>query len=325
MTASSVCIVGATGFIGRNLVTALLSQPSPPALRVVVRPGSADPFGAQTGLELRRCGLDDAVRLAEAVAGSEVVYHLVSGSIPSTSNADPLNDVDVNLNGSIRLLEACRQAGVQRVVFVSSGGTVYGRLQQSPVAEDHPTFPICSYGIVKLAIERYLHLYHELHGLDYTVLRASNPYGPFQSASGQQGAVPVFIGKLLRGEPIEIWGDGSVVRDFLYIGDLVRALQQAGRIPRGACGIFNVGSGIGTSLNDLLDTLSRVSGLRDRRSYRPARAYDVPVSVLDISRIERALGWRPEVGLEAGLRATLEWFSLEQAQAARHPSMKEKP
>lgn len=225
----------------------------------------------------------------------------------------------MNLQGSLRLLEACRQAGVRRVVFISSGGTVYGRLQQSPVPEDHPTFPICSYGIVKLAIERYLHLFKVLHGLDYTILRVSNPYGPFQSTNGLQGAVQVFVSKLLRHESIEIWGDGSVVRDFLHIDDLVCALQLSAQMPEGMSGIYNVGSGHGTSLNELLEALTLVSGLSSTRVYRPSRPYDVPHSVLDITKIGAELDWKPLVSLEDGLGRTVAWLRQQNLQQINHP------
>lgn len=311
VTLPRICVVGATGFIGRNLIAGLTPLGAP--IRAIVRPGSAARFIGQERVESRICELTSVDALAEAISGSEVLYHLASGSIPSTSNDDPQRDVEVNLLGTLNLLEACKMAGVKRVIFVSSGGTVYGRLKHCPVPEEHPTFPICSYGIVKLAIERYLHLYRELHGLEYTILRASNPYGPFQSTSGLQGAVPAFIAKMLQGKPIEVWGDGSVVRDFLFVDDLIRALIQGARMPSGVSGIYNVGSGIGTSLNELLSTLVRVSGLSDTRQYQPGRAYDVPTSVLDISRIKAELHWAPQTSLEEGLRRTLDWLKHDNA------------
>ncbi len=303
-----VCVIGAAGFIGRNLVTSLACHPDFLNVRAVVH-RFEDLFADLQKVDVQVAGLDDRDALIRAVADSDVVFHLASGTVPSTSNANPHLDIEVNLQGSLRLLEACREAGVRRVVFISSGGTVYGRLQQSPVSEDHPTFPICSYGIIKLAIERYLHLYKVLHGLEYTILRASNPYGPFQSATGLQGAVQVFISKLLSQESIEIWGDGSVVRDFIYVDDLVRALQFSAQMPDGTSGIYNVGSGLGTSLNDLLELITRISGLSNKCTYRPSRPYDVPHSVLDITKIGSELHWKPLVSLEDGLSKTIAWFT----------------
>lgn len=302
------CIVGAAGFIGRNLVASLACHSDTLNVRAVVHRQGPEIFSDLPQVDVQVAGLDDSDALVRAVADSDVVYHLASGTVPSTSNANPYSDIEVNLQGSLRLLDACCQAGVRRVVFISSGGTVYGRLQEIPVSENHPTFPICSYGIVKLAIERYLHLYKVQYGLDYTILRASNPYGPFQSIAGLQGAVPVFISKVLRREPIEIWGDGSVVRDFLYVDDLVSALQLSAQMPEGISGIYNVGSGLGTSLNELLDTITRVSGLSNTPVYRPSRPYDVPHSVLDITKIGVELHWKPLLSLEEGLGRAVAWF-----------------
>lgn len=312
MKGPRICIVGASGFIGRNLVRYFADQSSLIAVRAVVRRASEDLFLGRTQVEVRFSNLEDQDALQEAVDSSDVVYHLASGTVPSTSNADPIYDINLNLLGSIRLLDACRKAGVGRIVFVSSGGTVYGPLQEIPAPETHPTFPICSYGIVKLAIERYLHLYHVLYGLDYTIIRASNPYGPFQSTNGSQGVVPVFIYKMMRRNPIEIWGDGSVVRDFIYIDDLLRALYSVATTPRGNCGIYNVGSGIGTSLNQLLETISEVSGLPNTCIYRPSRSCDVTHSVLNITKFQSEYGWIPQVNLEDGLRKAVNWFIQNQ-------------
>lgn len=319
MITPRLCVVGAAGFIGRNLVASLACHPTPQSVRAVVRRSTTEFFAGLPQVDVQVAGLDDSDALVRAVADSDVVYHLASSSVPSTSNANPHRDIEVNLQGSLRLLDACRQAGVRRVVFISSGGTVYGQLQQSPVPEDHPTFPICSYGIVKLAIERYLHLYKVLHGLDYTILRVSNPYGPFQSTTGLQGAVQVFVSKLLRRESIEIWGDGSVVRDFLHVDDLVRALQLSAQMPEGMSGIYNVGSGHGTSLNELLEALTRVSGLSNTRVYRPSRPYDVPRSVLDITKIGAELDWKPLVSLEDGLGRTVAWLRQQHLQQTQQP------
>ena len=162
----------------------------------------------------------------DATRGIDVVYHLISTTLPKTSNDDMAFDLSTNVVSTISLLDACKQNGVKKVVFISSGGTVYGTPQQIPIPETHPTNPICSYGIHKLAVEKYLHLFHFLHGLDYAVMRVANPYGERQRPDGSQGAVAVFLGKMLRNEPIEIWGDGSVVRDYLYVQDVAVAAEK---------------------------------------------------------------------------------------------------
>lgn len=166
--------------------------------------------------------------IREALEGIDVVFHLASTTLPKTSNDDPGYDVRSNVVDTIQLLEACVDAGVRKVIFASSGGTVYGVPERLPIKEDHPTNPISSYGIVKLTIEKYLGLFHYLYGLDYAALRISNPYGPYQDPAGQQGAISVFLHRILSGQPIAIWGDGEIVRELrIHLG-------RGGR--SGACG-----------------------------------------------------------------------------------------
>lgn len=242
----------------------------------------------------------------EALEDVDVVYHFVSTTLPKTSNDDPIYDVRSNLIDTLQLLESCVEAGVRKVVFASSGGTVYGIPEAIPIGEDHPTEPISSYGIVKLAIEKYLHLFHHLHGLDYAALRISNPYGPYQNPAGQQGAVSVFLNRIYEGSAVTVWGDGSVVRDYLYVSDVVEALELAGR-EETSHKVFNVGSGIGVSLNELLHLISGVVGEQPTVEYVSGRPLDVPASVLDVSRAREDLGWRPEVDLAGGIARTWEW------------------
>ena len=198
-------------------------------------------------------------------------------------------------------------SSARRVVFVSSGGTVYGVPKSVPIREDHATDPICSYGITKLAIEKYLHLYRELHGLESVVLRLANPYGERQRTHASQGAIAVFLGKALRGEPIEIWGDGSVVRDYIHISDVTRALLLA-MDHAGSNRLFNIGSGLGASLNEVLEAIESATGVAPERHYLDGRPFDVPRSVLCIERAERELGWRPHIGLKEGIARTAAWL-----------------
>jgi UDP-glucose 4-epimerase len=248
-----------------------------------------------------------APEIARAIRGCEVVFHLVSTTLPNTSNLDPAFDVETNVIGSIRLLEHALRAGVKRVIFVSSGGTVYGIPALLPIPEEHPTFPICSYGITKLTVEKYLYLYRHLHGLDSVVLRIANPYGERQRTQGSQGAVAVFLGKALRGEPIEIWGDGSVVRDYIHISDVVRALLAA-MVYTGHHRLFNIGSGSGSSLNEVIAAIEAATNVTPIRRYLDARPFDVPKSVLSIERAVSELDWRPTVSLPAGVALTANWL-----------------
>jgi UDP-glucose 4-epimerase len=235
-----------------------------------------------------------------------VVFHLISTTLPQASNENPVQDAQTNLVGTLRMLEQCRRAGVRKVVFVSSGGTVYGIPMSVPIAESHPTNPTCAYGIHKLAIEKYLHLEHVLHGLDYCVLRPANLYGERQRADLAFGAVSVFLDRAVRGEPIRIWGDGSIVRDYVYVGDAVAAFIAA-MTHAGTERIFNIGSGKGTSLNELVTLIEAALGRKVAVEYAPARGFDVSANVLDSSLARRALGWSAATSLASGIQKTYEW------------------
>ena len=250
--------------------------------------------------------LGDYELTREAVEGMEVVYHLASTTVPSTSNDDLNYDVHSNLINTIQLLEFCIEFGVRKVVFASSVA-VYGLPKALPITEDHPTSPISSYGVVKLAIEKYLELFRYLYGLDYLALRISNPYGPYQNPMGHQGVVGMFLHRVHKGEPLMVWGDGSALRDYLYISDLVDALELAVEIePRER--ILNVGSGRGTSLNKLLRLIAGAVGVEPTVEYLPARAVDIPISVLDISRASAELGWSPKTEIAEGVATTRAWI-----------------
>lgn len=302
-------VLGGRGFIGSHLVDALLARGH--FVRCFDRPHVA-PLGeahlTNPNFELFEGDLVSETDLTEALVGCEVCFHLVSTTLPKSSNADPVFDVESNVLGTVRLLTHAVKSGLKKVIFVSSGGTVYGVPTQLPILETHATDPICSYGISKLAIEKYLGLFHQLHGLDYTVLRIANPYGERQRTHASQGAVAVFLGKVLRGEPVEIWGDGSVVRDYIHIADVVDALLLGFERTGGGEHVFNIGAGRGHSLNEVLDVIEKVTGRAADRRYLPGRAFDVPASVLSIARAQQSLGWSPKVSFEQGLEKFSEWL-----------------
>jgi UDP-glucose 4-epimerase len=306
-------VLGGRGFIGSHLVDALLGQGY--VVRCFDRPHVV-PLGdshlTHPAFELYEGDFTSEADIANALEDCDICYHLVSTTLPKSSNADPMFDVESNLLGTIRLLTHAVKTGLKKVIFVSSGGTVYGVPTQVPILETHSTDPICSYGITKLAIEKYLGLFHQLHGLDYTVLRLANPFGERQRTHASQGAVAVFLGKVLRGEPVEIWGDGSVIRDYIHIADVVEALLVA--INRtGDERVFNIGSGRGHSLNEVLNSIENVTGQAAIRTYKPNRSFDVPASVLCIERAKQILGWSPQVEFETGLSRFAEWL-------AQHPN-----
>lgn len=304
-------VIGGNGFIGSHLVDSLLDEHR----EVIVYDHSASVTQGYPGVRAIRGELDDTSLLLSILAGVDVVYHLVSTTLPATGNEDPAGDVRSNVVGSVALLEACVKTGVKRLVFLSSGGTVYGIPTQSTIAEDHPTNPICSYGITKLAVEKYIMLYHHLYGLDYLILRGSNAYGERQKFERGQGAIGVFLSQLARGQPITVWGDGSSTRDYIYVGDLAAALVRAGAGVPGGQRTFNVGSGVGVSLEQLMATIEQVTGLRLERRYLPARPFDVRQSVLDTRAIRQAWQWSPTVELAAGIERTWRWVKTVSSRA----------
>lgn len=300
-------VLGGGGFLGTHLCGALLERGHP--VRVFDRPVPESLFAARASGPIEWVYGDFVNRhdVAAAVIGCEVIFHLISTTLPKNSNENAIYDVETNLVGSLQLLEAAHSHGVRQIVFVSSGGTVYGKPQQIPIAESHPTDPICSYGITKLAIEKYLHLYRQLHGLEYLVLRIANPFGEGQRPDAAQGAVAVFLHRALHHKPIEIWGDGTVVRDYLYVSDVTDAFLRALDY-RGECRIMNIGAGRGHSLNELLSAMEDVFARPIERTYLPARAFDVPINVLDPTKAKELLGWEPRVPLREGLMRTLNWL-----------------
>lgn len=298
----SVLLLGGNGFLGRHLARVLSAQGA--RVRIFDRGHSEQARG-----EYAYChgDLASGEGLDAALEGVDIVYHLISTTIPSTSNANPAYDVQSNLLGTLGLLEKMKVAGVRKIVFTSSGGTVYGNPRAVPVGEDEPLAPISSYGIVKVAIEQYLHLNSVLHDFDATVLRLANPYGPGETRIGVHGVIPTFFAKTLAAQPIEIWGDGSVVRDYIYVDDAVAALVQAA----GWTGfrLYNVGSGVGHSLIDILEVVKRVSGRDPDVVFHASRSFDVKATYLDISRITTETAWRPTIDLEQGCR--LFWEAIK--------------
>ena len=306
-------VLGGGGFLGGHLVEALQNAGS--SVRVFDRaPRRSTAAHIATNTEWFEGDLGNRGDVAAALGGCDVAFHLVATTLPRTSNEDPVHDLESNLLPTVRFLDLALEHGVKKVVFASSGGTVYGAPLVVPVPETHPTKPLCSYGIHKLAIEQYLHLYHVLHGLAYCVLRLANPFGERQRSDASQGAVAVFLDLALRGEEVTVWGDGSAVRDYIYVGDVARAFCLAAGYDAPA-GVFNIGSGQGHSVNELLGAIGDLLGRPVPRRYVRGRAFDVPVNVLDTTLAERTLGWTPRTSFRAGLELTLE--SLRPAHTNR--------
>jgi UDP-glucose 4-epimerase len=303
-------LFGGGGFIGSAVADRLLADRH--SLRIFELP-RVEPyrrFDSSESVEWITGDFQSVSDLRRAIDGVDAVLHLVSTTLPKGSNEDPVYDVNTNVISTIHMLNSMVQIRVKRIIFISSGGTVYGVPRAIPVTEDHPTDPEVSYGITKLMIEKYLYLYNRLHGLEPIILRVANPYGERQRTRSAQGAVAAFIHRALAGEPIEIWGDGSVARDYIYIADVARACALALQY-RGEKMIFNVSSGVGTSLTDLVTAIETIIEKPLQVRYLPGRSFDVPISVLDYSLAKKELDWSPKVTLLDGLRRTISWASHE--------------
>lgn len=294
-------IIGGSGFIGRHVGLALAQQRVDIILAGRRRPEFLDNPMNGVSLQWRYLDLHNVDWDAQ-IEMADVVHFYAWGSLPSTANADPKSDLEYNLGALIGLLDALKRRGYGRIVFSSSGGTVYGPLKQVPVPETHELAPISAYGASKAAAEVYLNLYRVMHGLDCRIARIANPFGAGQDISRGLGAVTAFMSKALNNQPIEIWGTGDVVRDYVHIADVAECLARLATADNlGGDYVFNVGSGKGTSLNEIVTTLEKRLDRKLKINRKSGRAFDVPSNVLCIKRIERTLGWQPRLNFAAGL------------------------
>lgn len=294
-------VIGGCGFLGRHVVKALAERGDEVSVVDMVDFPAGSLAVKTSILDLSRASAREFDTL---VGAAEVIHHYAWTTIPATANADPLADLQANLALTIGLLDALKRRGGGRIVFASSGGTVYGRPRTIPVPESHPLEPIAAYGVSKVAAEKYLLLYRHLYGVDARIARIANPYGAGQNPAQRQGAVTAFVHHALAGEGIEIWGSGEVVRDFIYVADVVAgliALSDVAGFADGAPPVFNIGSGRGASLIEIIDLIDRELGRPLRIEHKPARPFDVPVNVLDIARARAELDWAPTVPLQLGI------------------------
>jgi len=307
-------VTGGAGFIGSILVDRLLAEGH--AVDVVdnLSSGSmanlAEARSSRVGhvtfhqLDVRSPDLAELMNKCRP----DVVYHLAAQADVRVSVLDPLFDADVNVLGSLRVLEGARSCGAQKVVFASSGGTIYGDPDPSelPVKESVPQRPLSPYGVSKKVVGDYLIAYRELHNLEFSALALANVFGPRQDPHGEAGVVAIFAGRLLSGQPCTIFGDGAQTRDFVFVDDVVDAFARAAE--RGGGLLLNIGTGVEVSVNDLYRTMAEQAGV-DRPAVRaPARAGELRRNCLDASRAAIHLGWKPWTSLAEGSAAVLEWF-----------------
>jgi len=300
-----ILVTGGAGFIGSHITDALIEAGHEVVVLDNLSTGRRE--NVNPGAKFVEADLRDA-----ATAGivsdikPDVVCHQAAQVSVRDSVADPAKDADINIVGSLRLIQACVDSGVKRFVFASSGGAVYGDQEIFPAPETHPTMPVSPYGIAKLSIEHYLFYFRKEYGLDYAALRYANVYGPRQDPYGEAGVVAIFSNMMLSGEEPRVNGDGGQTRDYVYVGDVVRANLSALRPDLSGC--FNVGTGIETSVNELYERLKAAAGYAGDKVHGPAKPGEQYRSVVDAGLIEREAGWRPEVALDEGLFMTVEYF-----------------
>lgn len=307
-------VTGGAGFIGSTLVDRLLAEGHSVDVVDDLSSGSLSNLAEaradrQHELKLHQIDIrDDGVVDLIARRQPEVVFHLAAQADVRVSVARPAFDAEVNVVGSINVIEGARRAGARKVVFASSGGTIYGEPSPAdlPVKESHPQQPVSPYGVAKKVVTDYLHAYRVLHDLEFTSLAMANIYGPRQDPHGEAGVVAIFAGLLLEGKPCTIFGDGRQTRDFVYVDDAVDAFVRAA--DRGSGLLCNIGTGVETSVNDLYTTMARAAGVTDAPTYGPARRGELARSALDPGRAAIHLGWEPWTDLATGVTEVLRWF-----------------
>ena len=304
--AKRVLVTGGAGFVGSHVADAFGAAGWDVAVLDDLSSGRRENVPREA--RFYPCDVRSAAA-AEAVEREQprVLCHHAAQIDVRRSMADPRGDADVNLGGLLNLLEAAvRTGGVERVIFASSGGATYGDTEVIPTPESHPQRPVSNYGAAKAASEIYLGVYRAAYGLPFAALRYANVYGPRQDPHGEAGVVAIFCGRLLEGAPCTIYGDGKNTRDYVHAADVARANLLAAE--RGFSGALNVGTGVETDVNRIHELLARAAGVSAPPRHAPARVGEQRRSCIDPSAARAALGWRPEVRLEEGLAATLEWF-----------------
>ena len=304
-TAKTALVTGGAGFIGSHLVDRLLSE----GYKVVV----ADDLSTGKLQNLNQSATFHHTDITHASIQEvfnrtqpDLVFHLAAQVSVTNSAKDPIKDAQINVIGTLRLLEASRRSSVQKFIFSSTGGALYGEPDLNPCPEGTPIAPLSAYGLSKYLAEQYVDLYHRMYHLNYTTLRYSNVYGPRQDPHGEAGVIAIFTQAMLEGKPPQIFGSGDQERDFLYVSDVVEANLLA--IDRGDGHAFNIGTGQGTSINRIFEQLRDIIQYRWDAEHRPQRPGEVDKISLECSKAARDLKWSPSVGLESGLRQTVENF-----------------
>lgn len=291
--AQKILLLGGSGFVGRHLAKALANDYN---LTIIAR---KDLESWSSFAEIKYGDFRSEHFIDECLPGIDLVIHLISGSVPASSDGNEFLDIDNNLIPSIHLLKAMKRHKVHKLIFLSSGGAVYGNQTNMPITEETPLNPVSTYGIIKATIEHFITMHSRQYGIDYLILRTSNLYGPQQSHSGVNGVINTILDRILDGNTIEIWGDGSQEKDYLYISDLVQAIELG--IKHKISGTYNIGSNNGTSLNELINLIEGISKTKINSINQEPRPYDVQRFILDSTLFHKKTGWVPKISLAEGI------------------------
>jgi UDP-glucose 4-epimerase len=303
----NILVTGGAGFIGSHVVDKLIENGYGVIVVDNLSSGKVENLNRNALFYEQSIEDEEMMERIFSLHRPEYVFHLAAQASVAISVREPVRDAETNIIGSLVLLEKSIKHGVKKFIFSSTGGAIYGEnVKVFPTPETETPHPISPYGIAKYSIEMYLEFFAREYGLKYTVLRYANVYGPRQDPYGEAGVVAIFTERMLRGEEVHIFGDGEYVRDYVYVDDVVRANLLA--MEKGDNEVFNIGTGRGTTVNQLFKLLKEITGYDKEPVYKPPRKGDVRKSILDYTKAKEKLGWEPKVSLEEGLKLTVEYF-----------------
>lgn len=304
---TSAIIFGGSGFIGSHLAERLVRDGYEVKIFDSFKKGTPNIDAIINDVEIIRGDFLIKEDLYRALKDVDYLFHYISTTTPVTAVKNPVFDVETNIIGSIQLFQAAVESNVEKIIYPSSGGTIYGQVDEDRIKETNPLNPVNPYAISKLAIEKYLGYFKYAHGMDYCILRYSNPYGERQNPLGNQGVIPIFLSKIKHQEQPVIYGDGSAIRDYIYIQDAIDATMEV--LNSGTRDtIFNIGSGQETTLNQLVDIMGDITGRQIQPAYVDSSGIYLPKIVLDISHIQKETGWCPKIDISEGIRRTWKWI-----------------
>lgn len=301
-----ILLLGGSGFLGINLAIKLLQNKNDSITIVdanVEHSRNVLEISNNKNLKFVKSNISKNTNFDDLVEGQDVIYHMLSSTVPTTSNEHIIEELEANVILTAKLLDSCVRKNVGKVVFISSGGTVYGRSTKFPFEESMETNPISSYGVQKVMIEKLFYLYYEMYKLDYRIIRLANPYGPYQRPNGILGVVSTFVYKALVDDEITVYGDGSVIRDFIFIDDAISSIIKI-TFNNTHFKLYNLGSGYGTSISQVIETIEKCLKKKLKINYISSRNVDVPVNFLNMSRYENEFGENNNTSLEQGVIKT---------------------